>query len=129
MVAAAEQQRYEDGLGGAESGERVREQGLVQLDVAQVHGQVGAQCADAVGERADGAQGARVAAAVADEDERGRGGATAAVERDEAELAAELAGDPVHELRRTVEVGASGRPGALRGLVVAERGDDVMYRS
>lgn len=72
VVAAAEQQRDEDRLGGAEGGEGVGEQRLVEFDVPEVHGQTGALPPDAVQERLDGAQGARVTAAVRHDDERGR---------------------------------------------------------
>lgn len=113
VVAAAEQQRHENGPVGAvlgvEGGEGVGQQRFVQLDVAEVHGQVRAQLADTLDQGAYGAQRARVAAAVRDEDERRRRGAAGPVQRHEAELTAELAGDRVHELRRTVEVGATER--------------------
>jgi hypothetical protein len=95
----------------AERGERVGEQRLVQLDVPEVHRQSGAQRADLVEQRGHGPQGARVTAAVGDDDERGKAGAAPAVGADEGELAGELAADPVHEVRRTVE-------GGRRGLVV-----------
>ena len=87
MVAAGEEERDQDGVrraAGVEAGERVGEEGLVELDVPEVHGQAGALLAHAVEERADRVQGARVAAAVGDDDQRGRAGAPAAVELDEA---------------------------------------------
>lgn len=71
VIAAAEEQGDEDRLAGAQAGERVGEQGFVQFDVAQVDRKAGALFADAVQERADGAQGARVTAAVRHDDERG----------------------------------------------------------
>ncbi len=74
VVPAAEQQRDEDGRLGAarvQLGERVGEQGRVELDVAQVHGQAGAQCAHPRQELPYGAQRPWVAAAVRHDDESG----------------------------------------------------------
>jgi len=90
VVAPGEEERDEDGVRRAvrvQTGQGVREQGLVQLDVPEVDREAGALGADDVQERADGAQGAWVTAAVGDDDQRGRAGPSAAVEVDETWLA------------------------------------------
>lgn len=111
MVAAAEQQRDQHGVRRAarvEGGESVDEQRLVQLDVAEVHGQAGPQAAHAREELTDGGQGARIAAAVADEDQRGRLRAPVAVGADRAGPAGERGADRAHQGRRTVGEGVMG---------------------
>ncbi|PVE10431.1 hypothetical protein Y717_31995 [Streptomyces scopuliridis RB72] len=71
--ATAQEKGYEDGPAGAEGGEGVGQPRFVELDVAEPYVEAGAQLADPVEERRDGAQGSRVAAAVGDDDERGCG--------------------------------------------------------
>ncbi len=73
VVAAPQEQRYEDGVGPAQAVQGVGEQRPVQLDVAEPDVEPGAQLADPVQEREDGPQGPRVAAAVGDDEEGGRG--------------------------------------------------------
>ncbi|GFN03675.1 hypothetical protein Smic_22310 [Streptomyces microflavus] len=74
VVAAPQEQRYEDGVGPAQAVQGVREERPVQLDVAEADVEAGAQVADPVQERQDGAQGLRVAAAVGDDEQGGRVG-------------------------------------------------------
>ncbi|OEV16454.1 hypothetical protein AN221_33310 [Streptomyces nanshensis] len=144
VVAAAQEQRYEDGVGPAQTVQGVGEQRPVQLDVAEPDVEPGAQVADPVQEREDGPQGPRVAAAVGDDEEGGRGvaggvrggraaccgggpgavhGSAGSVPGDEAELGGELGGDTGEELRGAVEghggvaVGPSGSGERGRGRV------------
>lgn len=109
VVAAAEQQRYEHGVAPSDAVECVRQQGLVQFDVAEPDVEAGPQLPHPVQELQDGAQGLRVPAAVRDGDQGGGGSADAvhgpagSVRGDEAELGSELGGDAGQELRRAVE--------------------------
>lgn len=129
VVAAPQEQRYEDGVGPAQAVQGVREQRPVQLDVAEPDVEAGAQVAHQVQEGQRGAQGLRVAAAVCHGDQ-GRGGRAAvlggavglpgavhgsggSVPGDEAELGAEPVGDAGEELRGAV--GHRGRPVRLFG--------------
>lgn len=119
VVAAAEQQRYENGVTGPQAGQGCRQERLVQLDVAEPDVQPRAQFPHPVQQLHDRAQRLRVAAAVRHGDEGGgvdggggaRCGAAGAVvhgsarsvQGDMAELGAELGGDSGQQLRCAVE--------------------------
>ncbi|ARX83329.1 hypothetical protein SMD44_02747 [Streptomyces alboflavus] len=118
MVAAAEEQRYEDGAGsvGGEAAQRLVEPGLVQLDVPEPHVQARTLGTDDVEQRGHGAAGAGIATAVGHEEEGGGGGAgrgggadgvrsAGPVESDVPEAGAQLAGDAADELVGGVEEG------------------------
>ncbi|GGT52476.1 hypothetical protein GCM10010256_06380 [Streptomyces coeruleorubidus] len=118
MVAAAEEEGYQDGLRVSQGGERVGEQGGVQFDVPEVHRHVGAQRADPVQERAYGAQRTGVAAAVRHDHEGGRGRAARGGLRDEAELT----GHATDGRRRTLPSRCVGVTGVFRRFTMRDSG-------